>query len=152
MPNRAEVPRTVLFPARVLALLSFALLTGCGGAPGGPDAPPLSSEERLALPADAASGARLSRICRTCHEVQKGTGHRVGPNLWGVTGARPARHKDFAYSQALTRADFVWDEAALDAYLANPQRVVPGGRMAYAGMPDPADRRDVIAYLATLQD
>ena len=130
-------------------VLAAALPAACGGAP---EAPALSTEERMALPADAANGARLARVCRTCHEVAEGTGHRVGPNLWGVAGAEAGRHADFAYSQALERSGLVWDEAALDAYLQSPQGLIPGGRMAYNGMPDPADRRDVIAYLETLRD
>ena len=124
------------------------ILAACSG-----EAPPptLGVEERLAAPADAEAGRRLGRICRTCHEVAEGTGHRVGPNLWGVVGAEAGRHADFKYSRALERSGIVWDEAALDAYLENPQGLIEGGRMAYAGMPDEADRRDVIAYLATLR-
>ena len=131
-----------------LAATLVCLLAACGGG----EAPTLSTEERLARPADPESGARLARICRTCHEVAEGTGHRVGPNLWGVVGAEAGRHADFAYSQALERSGLVWDEAALDAYLEAPQGLIPGGRMAYDGMADPADRRDVIAYLETLRD
>ena len=132
----------------LVPLVVLPLLAACSG-----EAPPpsLSTEERLALPADAEAGQRLSRVCRTCHEVAEGTGHRVGPNLWGVVGAEAGRHADFRYSQALERSGIVWDEAALDAYLIDPQGLIEGGRMAYAGMPDEADRRDVIAYLATLK-
>jgi cytochrome c len=132
---------------RSLPLL-LLVLAACGAEP--PAEAPLTEAERLAMPASAASGQRLAQICRTCHEVGEGTGHRVGPNLWGVVGAEAARHGDFAYSRALERSGLVWDEAALHAYLANPQAVVPGGRMAYPGMPSEADRRDVIAYLRTL--
>lgn len=131
-------------------LVPFALaLPGCGSADA--PAPYLDTQERLAMPADAANGEREARICRTCHEVAEGAKHRVGPNLWGVVGAEAGRHADFRYSKALERAGLVWDEATLDAYLVAPQGLIPGGRMAYAGMPDAADRRDVIAYLATLK-
>ena len=134
---------------RPAALLPLLALFACAKEEAGPA---LTADERLAVAPDAENGQRLSRICRTCHEVAKGTGHRVGPNLWGVAGAEAARHADFSYSQALSRSGVVWDEAALDAYLANPQGLIPSGRMAYAGMPKAADRRDVIAYLATLRD
>ena len=132
--------------ALVLAPLLFVLACSGGEAP-----PQLGTEERLAMPPDAANGQSLSRICRTCHEVAEGTGHRVGPNLWGVVGAEAGRHADFRYSRALERSGIVWDEAALDAYLKDPQGLIEGGRMAYAGMPNEADRRDVIAYLASLR-
>ena len=113
--------------------------------------PRLTTEERLVAPPSVANGRQLSRICRTCHEVAEGAGHRVGPNLWGVMDAEAGRHPGFRYSRALERSGIVWDEEALDAYLTDPQGVIPGGRMAYPGMPDPADRRDVIAYLASLR-
>lgn len=143
-PSQLDGMRVLVIP-----LLCAGLLAACSG--GEPPAPRLTTEERLALPPSVANGQSLGRICRTCHEVAEGTGHRVGPNLWGVAGAEAGRHADFRYSQALTRAGLVWDEATLDAYLADPQGVIPGGRMAYPGMPDPADRRDVIAYLETLR-
>ena len=132
----------------VILSVALFLIVACSG---GEDAPVLTEEERMARPADPDAGQRLSRICRTCHEVTAGTGHRVGPNLWGVMGEAAGRHADFRYSKALSRSGVVWDEAAMDAYLANPQGLIPGGRMAYAGMPGEADRRDVIAYLATLK-
>ena len=40
-----------------------------------------------------------------------------------------------------------WDEANLDAYLANPRKAVKGTRMAFAGLRKDSQRQDVIAYL-----
>lgn len=133
---------------RWLPLALPLLLAACGGE--APERRALTTEERLALAPDAANGRRLAQACRTCHEVAEGTGHRVGPNLWGVVGAPAGRHPDFAYSRALERSGLVWDAATLDAYLTNPQAVIPGGRMAYPGNPEEADRRDVVAYLEAL--
>jgi len=99
------------------------------------------------MPGDAVLGQRLFRQCAVCHDVQKEGEHRVGPNLWGVVGEEAGRHADFAYSRALLRSEVVWDEATLDAYIAEPQAVISGGRMGYQGNPSPADRRDMIAYL-----
>jgi cytochrome c len=139
---------------RLVSLLALGLVA-CGGneaeAPAavaeGPPAP-----GRLERPADIANGSALFRQCSVCHDPTKDGAHRVGPKLWGVVGAPAARFEDFRYSNALERAGIVWDEESLSAYLKRPQEVVPGGRMAYAGMPNPADRRDVIAYLTTLHD
>jgi cytochrome c len=50
----------------------------------------------------------------------------------------------------MKRSGIVWDDKILDAYLEAPQKVVPGNRMPYAGMKEPRDRADVIAYLSTL--
>lgn len=134
---------------RKLASLTFAaaLLAGCGG---GEDTPELTEEERLALPANPANGRAIFKPCAVCHNVVEGTGHRVGPNLWGVVGADAGRHGDFRYSRALASSDLVWTEDALDAYIEDPGSVIPGGRMSYQGNPSPADRRDIIAYLKTL--
>lgn len=127
-------------------ILAVLLATGCGSE--GPD-PATREAERLALPADAANGQRLFRACAVCHDAARSADHRVGPNLWGVVGAPAGRHPDFAYSRALERSGVVWSEEVLDAYLADPEAVIPGGRMAYAGAKSAADRRDIIAYLKT---
>ncbi|MCQ8185681.1 c-type cytochrome [Parvularcula maris] len=115
------------------------------------DAPPtpLTDEERLTLPPDLEMGQRLFRQCGVCHDAEAGLPHRVGPNLHGVVGAEAGRHADFAYSRALQRSELVWNEETLSAYLEDPRAVIPGGRMAYGGMPSEADRRDLIAYLKT---
>ena len=138
----------------LLLLLLGAL--GLGACTNGGDveamAPSLSTEERLAAPADTARGQALFRECAVCHEAQQGARHRLGPTLWGVYGQPAAQLADFRYAGALKRSGVVWTDEALDAYLESPQALVPGGRMSYRGMENPADRRDLIAFLATLQE
>jgi len=41
----------------------------------------------------------------------------------------------------------VWDADQLDHWLQNPQTFLPGNRMAFAGVRDETQRRDLIAYL-----
>ena len=77
--------------------------------------------------------------------------HTVGPNLWGVAGAKAGSKPGFTYSQALTKAGITWTPQQLDAFLARPNGKVPGTKMVYAGLPNPQARKDVIAYLATLK-
>ena len=134
-----------------LASLAFlaSVLAACGG---GEDVDVLSEENRLALPADAVFGQRIFRQCAVCHEAAKGTGHRQGPNLWNIMGAEAGRHADFNYSRALKSSGVVWDEEMLDAYIADPMGTIPGTRMGYHGGATEADRRDIIAFLSTLQD
>jgi cytochrome c len=57
----------------------------------------------------------------------------------------------FSYSNAMKKSGIVWDTKILDAYLESPQQVVPGNRMPYAGLKNPTDRTDLVAYLATLK-
>jgi len=132
-----------------LSAITLLLISGCGK--GEPAQPQLSDEERLAMAPSVESGERQFLQCAVCHDRTEDTGHRVGPNLWGIVGAPAARHEDFTYSKALERSGLIWDDATLDAYIADPKEVVPGGRMAYAGLDNEADRRDLVAYLKTLK-
>ena len=56
----------------------------------------------------------------------------------------------FTYSEAMKGSGLTWDEATLDTYLTNPRGLVPGTKMAFAGIKDDAKRAEVIAYLKTL--
>ncbi len=104
----------------------------------------------LAAPYNAASyeaGRRVFAQCRSCHVIQAGAPHRVGPNLHGVFGRRIGTAEGFTYSQAVRDADFTWDADHLDHWLQNPQTFLPGNRMAFAGVRNETQRRDLIAYL-----
>lgn len=104
----------------------------------------------LAAPYNEANweaGRRVFAQCRSCHTVNAGGGNRVGPNLHGVFGREIGTAEGFAYSQAVQDADFTWDAAQLDHWLENPRTFLPGNRMAFAGVRDEAQRRDLIAYL-----
>ena len=87
--------------------------------------------------------------CATCHTINPTEATRQGPSLFKVVG-RPAGKADgFRYSAGFTEANFVWDDARLDAYLANPQAVVPGSIMAYR-QSKAETRAAIIAYLKEL--
>ena len=108
----------------------------------------LSSSLDAAEP-DLARGKRLFLQCRACHELKAGDPHKVGPNLHGMFGTRAASAPDFQFSEALKKSGITWSEQTLDAWLARPTDLVPGTIMAYAGLQNAADRRALIAYLAT---
>jgi cytochrome c len=102
-----------------------------------------------AVAGDAARGGRVFERCYACHSVDPAETGLTGPNLAGVVGRRAAS-RDFDYSPALREAGrrgLVWDEAALDAFLADPASAVPGTSMNFPGLRNEADRRDLIAYL-----
>jgi cytochrome c len=100
--------------------------------------------------ADAARGQRVFQKCFACHTVEPTDADLQGPTLEGVIGRPAAAVPGFEYSPALVdkaRGGLVWTEAALDAFLAAPFEVVPENRMQFFGLPDPAERADLIAYL-----
>ena len=47
----------------------------------------------------------------------------------------------------MKRSKLVWNERTLQRFLADPLKAVPGTTMTYAGVPDPKERSDLIAYL-----
>lgn len=116
----------------------------------------IAASEYLAEPpyanADRRNGATQAQVCRACHSLEKGGAALLGPNLHGIFGKRAGSSDGFAYSEALTAAGFVWTPRALDAWLAQPARFLPGNRMSFAGVLREADRNDLIAYLLEVTD
>jgi len=98
--------------------------------------------------ADLANGARQFRRCQSCHTLNEGGRHTVGPNLYGVIGRPAASAEGFSYSSQLTDAGLTWDAETLSHWIENPRAFVPGNRMSFVGLRDADDRRDVIAYIA----
>ncbi|WP_300529401.1 cytochrome c family protein [Maricaulis sp.] len=118
------------------------------------DAPAVDTQAVLAalgpefVDADFVNGGRQYRRCQSCHTLDEGGRHLVGPNLHGIIGEAAAMREGFTYSRQLTEAGLVWDVATLDAWLENPRTMVPGNRMSFVGLRDPEARRNVIAYMA----
>jgi cytochrome c len=105
----------------------------------------------IASPATAADpdhGKALYQTCAACHTERPDA---LGPSLKGVVGRKSAALEDFRYSNPMKRANLVWDEANLRAYIQDPQAKVKGNRMPYGGLTDGKDVDDIVAYLKTLQ-
>lgn len=96
---------------------------------------------------DPVAGKKVFMRCVACHAVTPSAGPKMGPNLSGVVGRKSGAAAGFKYSAAMQKAKLKWDQATLDKWLAKPSAVVPGTSMAFAGLPTPADRANVIAYL-----
>jgi cytochrome c len=88
--------------------------------------------------------------CAACHSVEPGK-HGIGPSLHGVYGTKAGEIAGFAFSEKLKASGLTWDDATLDTWLSGPMKLVPGTKMSYAGMSDPAKRAEIIAYLKTLK-
>ena len=98
--------------------------------------------------ADVEHGKALYQACIACHTEKPDA---LGPSLKGVVGRKAAALEDFRYSNPMKRADLVWDEENLRAYITDPQAKVKGNRMPFGGLRQPQDIDDVVAYLKTYQ-
>lgn len=101
--------------------------------------------------ANAKHGAVVFLRCAACHNADKGSGDGLGPNLFGVVGRKAASEKGFDYSQALKKSGITWTNDKLKLWVAHPARLVPGTQMSFAGLSNPSDVDDVVAYLDTLK-
>ncbi len=108
-------------------------------------------EVRLAK-ADADRGKSETKVCETCHTLDKGGANKVGPNLWGVVDRPRASHPGFDYSSAMKAKGGKWTFDELDKFLTHPQSYIPGTKMTFAGIQNPTQRANLIAYLRTLSD
>ena len=99
---------------------------------------------------NAEEGAEVFKKCRACHDVGPDAKNKVGPLLNDIIGRKAGTVPEFAYSDANKASGaggLVWTEEVLFKYLENPLVFMKGTKMAFAGLKDPQDRKDVIAYL-----
>jgi len=93
---------------------------------------------------DAVHGKELYESrCGGCHSLDA---NRVGPAHRGVYGRKAGSAPNFNYSSAVKSSTVVWQEKTLDAWLTNPQALIPGQRMNFR-VAAAEDRADIIAYL-----
>ena len=149
---------------RFLAVaVAMMVVAGCGEKTEAPESEPLltaatlgdqavlSPEEyQAAEPYAGASqsrGEKQARICMACHSLDKGGPNMIGPALFEFFGKEVGTRSGFEYSAVMRNASFKWTPEALNAWLAQPGRFLPGNRMTFAGVSKQRDRDDLIAYL-----
>jgi cytochrome c len=111
---------------------------------------PARADDAPGTGGDAAHGKIVFNQCLVCHVIVPG-GKKIGPSLWGVIGRHSATLAGFQYSTAMQAYNKVWEPDTLFVYLEAPMKQVPGTKMTFAGLKNPKDRDDVIAYLETLK-
>jgi cytochrome c len=98
----------------------------------------------------AAGGKVFSSQCAACHGNRANAPQAIGPRLFGVIGRHAGSSPGFSYSPAMKNSGLSWSADELKIYLANPAKTVHGTKMPYAGLHNPAQLDDLVAYLATL--
>ena len=124
---------SALWQLRAAAALGWLLSTAASAA--GPHGDPIHGQ------------ALYESRCTACHSLDHS---RIGPAHRGVFGRHVARVPDFDYSPALRHSNVTWNARTLDRWLTNPEAFIPGQKMGYS-VPDPQDRADIIAFLASPQ-
>jgi cytochrome c len=107
-------------------------------------ASPVTAQESAEV---ARKGAQAYRICAACHSLQPGV-HLSGPSLAGLWGKKAASIAGYRrYTEGLKKAGIVWDEDTLNAWLADPQAMVPGTTMMFRGVEKDETRANLISFL-----
>lgn len=103
-----------------------------------------------AAPGPSARPATFA-ACAVCHKTEKGAPNGIGPNLFGIGGKKAGTVPGFNFSAAMKQSKVVWDKQKLTTFITAPRTVVPGTRMPYAGMKDPAAAASIADYILTLK-
>lgn len=113
-----------------------------GTAAAGPPLPVLLAK------ADVAAGEKVFGKCAACHTITQGGPNGIGPNLYATVGETIATGKGgFAFSDALKKVGGKWDFETLNKWLTSPREFAPGTKMTFAGLGNPVDRANILAYL-----
>jgi len=97
--------------------------------------------------AEPAKGEQIFKKCTACHNADQGGANALGPNLWGVLGEPIGQGHGYAFSPALSGKGGTWTFDTLGEWLTSPKKFAPGTKMTFAGLGNPQDRADVIAFL-----
>lgn len=95
----------------------------------------------------AEAGERVYAQCRACHQVGESARNLVGPQLNGVFGRKTGSVAGYSYTDANKNANITWDEKTFSEYIVDPKGKIPGTKMAFAGLKNPQQVTDLIAYL-----
>lgn len=108
------------------------------------------SLEELLAAADLGKGEKVFGKCKACHKLEDGA-NGTGPHLFNVVDRAVGVQDGFAYSGAMVAVAETWSAENLDGFLASPKKFAPGTKMGFGGLKKPADRANLIAYLATIK-
>ena len=97
-------------------------------------------------------GEKLFKKCSACHNYEKDSANKVGPNLWNLINRPKANVEGFAYSKALAEYGGEWSYEELAEFLYKPKKFVKGTKMNFAGLKKVKDRADIVYFLREQSD
>jgi cytochrome c len=100
-----------------------------------------------ALAQSVEAGERVFAQCRACHQVGENAKNLVGPQLNGMFGRKSGTIEGYTYTEANKNANITWDEKSFTDYITDPKGRIPGTKMAFAGIKNPQQITDLVAYL-----
>lgn len=107
--------------------------------------------EAMILDGNPAKGEKLFKKCKACHSLVVGK-HKSGPSLATIYNSKSASVEGYKkYSKAMKKAEIIWDEDSLNAFIEKPRKMIKGTKMSFSGIKKEADRKDLIAYLQKIQ-
>jgi cytochrome c len=96
-------------------------------------------------------GQRVFAACAACHSLQPDK-NMTGPSLANLWNRKAGSLPSFSrYSPALKSSDIVWNDKTLDEWITDPQHLIPGNEMTFAGIKDTQARTDLLAFLKDAQ-
>ena len=100
-----------------------------------------------ALAQSAEAGERVYAQCRACHQIGENAKNLVGPQLNGMFGRKSGTVEGYNYTDANKNSNITWDEKTFSEYIVDPRGKIPGTKMAFAGIKNPQQVNDLIAYI-----
>lgn len=146
--NQSTTTTTSTETASTSSATPAAAIATTAAAPAADNTDTLTGVKLASYAGDASKGEAVFVQCKTCHDPVQ---NKIGPHLDGVVGRHSGSVEGFSYSAANKGSGITWTPDKLFQYLEKPSRVVPGTKMAFAGISDPQKRADLIAYLQTLK-
>ena len=110
---------------------------------------PISS---LLMNASLEKGEKLYKKCASCHNYEKNSSSKIGPNLWNIIDRPKGSVEGFSYSGSLIEFGGKWTYEELARFIYKPKNYIKGTKMNFAGLKNVEDRANLIFWLQQQSD